>query len=78
MSKRGLSAADQQWVNGEFQREILATPLKKLVLVPPRSETGQDTSWLGAWEVNARARFQGRIEPRLLSDPEEIAAFFGQ
>jgi len=75
ISKRGLSEADQQWVNGEFQERILATPLEKLVLVPPGPETGQDIRWLDAWEETARTRFRGRIEPRLLSDLDKIADF---
>lgn len=56
-SRAGLSAADQEWVGTDFKKEIANTPLRRLVLVPPRRETGQDISWLGEWEAKTRAEF---------------------
>jgi len=76
VSRRGLSEADQAWVGGDFKKEIAATPLKKLVLVPPGPETGQDTGWLADWEANARAEFGDRVDARVLSDDDAIAEFF--
>jgi hypothetical protein len=76
VSRQGLSAADQAWVGGAFRKEIAATPLAKLVLVPPGPETGQDTGWLGEWEANAKAEFGSRVDARVLGDRAAIVSFF--
>jgi len=76
VSRRGLSARDQAWVESDFQSRVLAAPLEKLVLIPPRPETGQDISWLDAWEESARQKFGRKIETRLLSEFNDIRRFF--
>jgi len=75
-SKRGLKPEDQKWVDTEFKNAIAKSPLKKLAMMPPLPETGQDTGWLDDWEENTNAEFGGQIDARLLSDLKDIEAFF--
>ena len=76
-SQRGLTAVDQAWVSGDqFRDAIVASPLRRFVLIPPLPETGQDISWLADWEANTLGKFGDEVEAKLASDPEEIRAFF--
>jgi hypothetical protein len=76
-SRRGLTEEDQKWVSGdEFCDAIKNSPLRKFVLIPPLSETGQDVSWLVEWEANTLAKFGDRVEAKLLDNQNEIQSFF--
>lgn len=76
-SRRGLSARDLAWMNGEeFRGAIVNSTLRKFVLMPPLPETGQDTSWLARWEANTLAKFGDGVQAKLSGDLREIEAFF--
>jgi hypothetical protein len=77
-SSAALKEADQAWVETEFKKAIARSPLKKLVMIPPLPETGQDIAWLDDWEENTRAEYQGQIDARLMSNDLEITQFFNQ
>ncbi len=74
-SMEGLKPEDQMWVETEFQEKVAGSTLKKLALMPPLPETGQDTAWLDDWEKNTRDKYAGQINARLLSEKSEIKIF---
>lgn len=76
-SARGLKAADQHWVEGDFGRAVAESTLQRLAMTPPLPETGQETGWIREWEAATNARYRGRIEARLVTDEAEVRAFFG-
>ena len=76
ISREPLKPEDQKWVQTEFKRLIAESTLEKVVLIPPRPETGQDTDWLKDWEANTKTEYGGRIDARLLSNENEIREFF--
>ena len=75
-SRRALKPEDQFWVETEFKKLIAESTLKKVVLMPPLPETGQDIDWLDDWEAATKAEYKGRIDARLLSDEKAIKSFF--
>ncbi|WP_108262159.1 hypothetical protein [Mangrovicoccus ximenensis] len=76
-SPRALSEADCAWVSGpEFRAAVLASPLRKFVLLPPLPETGQDTAWMAGWEAGTLPKFGGRVEARVCGSLAEAEAFF--
>jgi hypothetical protein len=77
-SKCGLKAEDQLWVETEFKKAIANSPLKKIAMMPPLPETGQDTGWLDDWEANTKTEYRGQIDARLLSNEGEIKRFFDE
>lgn len=75
-SPHALSEADYAWVSGpEFRDAVLASPLRKFVLIPPLPETGQDTRWVAEWEANTLAKFGDRISARVCEDLEAARKF---
>jgi hypothetical protein len=76
MSPHALSKADYEWVSGEeFRSAILASPLRKFVLIPPLPETGQDVGWVSDWEENTLTKFGDRVDARVCKNLEEAQLF---
>ena len=75
-SPHGLSDVDYEWVSGDdFRSEIMNSPLKKFVLLPPLPETGQDDAWVADWEANTLANFGNSISAKVCQNMEEAEAF---
>lgn len=75
-SPHALSDTDYQWVSGpEFRAAILASPLRRFVLIPPLPESGQDDSWVADWEANTLARFGDRVRAQVCRDMDEVRRF---
>lgn len=75
-SPHALSEADYAWVSGpEFHAAVVASPLRKFVLIPPGPETGQDTRWVADWEANTLAKFGAQIQARVCPSLAEAEAF---
>ena len=75
-SPRGLSDADYRWVSSdEFRQMVSSSSIRKFVLIPPRPETGQDTSWVSDWEENTLAKFGESVTARVCKDLDEVRAF---
>ena len=75
-SAKGLKDSDQIWVQTEFGKLIAESPLTKLAMTPPLPETGQDIEWLDDWESNTNAKYNGKIDARLVRNEEEVRAHF--
>ncbi len=78
-SRKGLSSADLDWVNGqEFRSAIAGSSLTRFALIPPLPETGQDTGWLETWEIDTLAALGAGKQAKIASDMNEIRQFFGE
>lgn len=75
-SPHALSEKDYQWVSGKaFRSAIVNSPLQKFVLIPPLPSSGQDDSWVAAWERNTLEKFGESVAARVCRDEEEVRAF---
>lgn len=75
-SSRALSEADYAWVSGaEFRAAVLASPLRKFVLIPPGPESDQDASWVADWEAGTLAKFGDQVRAKVCVDLEAARSF---
>ena len=75
-SPQGLSDADYEWVSGDdFRSEIINSPLRKFVLLPPLPGSGQDDTWVADWEANTLANFGDRICAKVCKTMQAVEAF---
>ena len=75
-SPHALSDKDYEWVGSdEFRSEIMNSPLRKFVLLPPLPESGQDAGWVADWEANTLAKFGSNVNARVCNSVEEARAF---